>query len=419
MIKLDKAYNPLFSEIPKHVRYIILTGGRGSGKSFVAELFTKEQSYKRHSNILYSRYTYSSARRSIIQGLNELILSYRPMDFNIIQTETTNKLTGCKLWYSGLKASEKANKDRLKSIKDVTLWVMEEANELEDETQFNTIDLSIRSQKDHNLVLIIFNPPSVEHWLYKKFFSRKGLEDAGFNGIIGNTLYIHTDFRSNPNLDEGYINLIREMRARDYELYRHLFLGKFRKNDEHSVFKRNWFVYYKEQELPQDLVWNFVVDGAYTKDTNNDPTGILCFAQYKNNLYFRVCKTFHANFTDACEIIASFVKSFGYNLKSRIFVEPKASGLPMIDLLKQQYGLNAIKSYSPSKDKISYANEIAPIIQAGRVLLNSSQDWDGYLNNMIGFPYVKHDEEVDLTNMACKLGFTKQVDNTVIDFNKI
>src|SRR5690606_27896701 len=36
-----------------------------------------------------------------------------------------------------------------------------------------------------------------EHWVYKEFFEDRGINE-GFNGIVGNVLYIHTSYLDMP-----------------------------------------------------------------------------------------------------------------------------------------------------------------------------------------------------------------------------
>ena len=65
MIKINDKYQHLF-ENPNEVRYYIITGGRGSSKSFTATIWANLQILASTSKILFTRYTMSSAHISII-----------------------------------------------------------------------------------------------------------------------------------------------------------------------------------------------------------------------------------------------------------------------------------------------------------------------------------------------------------------
>ena len=54
-------------------RYFIVTGGRGSGKSFGVAMFLLNLTYERGHKVLFSRYTMMSAQTSIIPEFIEKI----------------------------------------------------------------------------------------------------------------------------------------------------------------------------------------------------------------------------------------------------------------------------------------------------------------------------------------------------------
>ena len=70
-------------------------------------------------------------------------------------------------------------------MQGISCWVLDEAEELIDEDIFDTIDLSIREKEIQNRIILILNPVTKEHWIYKRFFEDKGVE-AGFNGVRDN-----------------------------------------------------------------------------------------------------------------------------------------------------------------------------------------------------------------------------------------
>ena len=62
-IKINKKYTPLGNS---DARYYIVTGGRGSGKSFSINLLLVMLTYEAGHTILFTRYTLASAYVSII-----------------------------------------------------------------------------------------------------------------------------------------------------------------------------------------------------------------------------------------------------------------------------------------------------------------------------------------------------------------
>ena len=99
-------YKPLFSNPPLH-RYSVVTGGRGSAKSFHVSVLLVNITYEAGHVILYTRWTLTSAHISIIPEFVEKIeLLGLQDDFEIKQTEITNIKTGSKIIFRGIKTSQ-------------------------------------------------------------------------------------------------------------------------------------------------------------------------------------------------------------------------------------------------------------------------------------------------------------------------
>ncbi len=85
MLDLNKKYTPLFDS---DSRYYVITGGRGSGKSFSVTMFLLMLTYETEHVILFTRYTLTSAHISIIPEFLEKIEAIeRHEDFHITKDE--------------------------------------------------------------------------------------------------------------------------------------------------------------------------------------------------------------------------------------------------------------------------------------------------------------------------------------------
>ena len=69
-INIHEKYIPIFKN---EGRYFVVTGGRGSGKSFGINVFLLNLTYESGHKILFSRYTMISAHTSIIPEFIEKI----------------------------------------------------------------------------------------------------------------------------------------------------------------------------------------------------------------------------------------------------------------------------------------------------------------------------------------------------------
>jgi len=239
LINIHSKYKPILSE---DSRYFIVSGGRGSGKSFTINALLVKLTYEQGHTILFTRYTLTSAYISIIpEFIDKLELFNCVHDFHITKDEILNKKTGSKIIFRGIKTSSGDQTANLKSLQGITTWVVDEAEELTDEQKFDTIDLSVRQQGKPNRVILILNPTTKEHFIYTRFFEERGVQE-GSNKTKENTTYIHTTYIDNiDNLSKSYIDQIDQMRKRRPEKYKQQMLGSWMSKAEGVIFS-NWII---------------------------------------------------------------------------------------------------------------------------------------------------------------------------------
>lgn len=255
-------------------RYYIVTGGRGSGKSFAIStllcLLTQEEGH----TVLFTRYTLRAASISIIPEFVDKIerLGMETL-FTITKDEIINISTGSKILFRGIKTSSGNQVANLKSLQGVTTWVLDEAEELVDESIFDTIDLSVRQKGIQNRVIMIMNPTTKEHFIYQRFFEAKGVQE-GSNITKGDTTYIHTTYLDNlDNLSESYLAQIEDIKLRRPKKFKHQILGGWLDKAEGVIFE-NWtigeFKHVTKSVFGQDF--GFSVDPTTLVETNIDKT---------------------------------------------------------------------------------------------------------------------------------------------------
>ena len=258
-INLNEKYNLLGSDS----RYFVITGGRGSGKSYSLNSFLLLLTYEVGHVILFTRYTLTSAHVSIIpEFIDKIETADLSHDFYITKDEIINKITGSKILFKGIKTSSGTQTANLKSLAGVTTWVLDEAEELTDEDTFDKIDFSIRAKDIQNRVILVLNPATKEHFIYKRFFESKGVKD-GSNIIKKDTTYIHTTYLDNyENLSESFILQIEDMKVRRPQKYSHQILGGWLEKAEGVVFT-NWSF---GKFNPNDLPTSFGLDFGFSID---------------------------------------------------------------------------------------------------------------------------------------------------------
>lgn len=276
MIKINSKYNNLGSDS----RYFVISGGRGSGKSYSVNSFLLMLTYEVGHVILFTRYTLVSAGVSIIpEFLDKIEQSGLTSDFKITKDEIINLRTGSKILFKGIKTSSGTQTANLKSLAGVTTWVLDEAEELTDEDTFDKIDFSIRAKGIQNRVMLILNPTTKEHFIYSRFFESRGVE-AGSNTIKGDTTYIHTSYLDNyKHLSKSFIAQAERMKATNLKKYAHVILGGWLDKAEGVVFD-NWTF---GEFNPDNLQTSFGQDFGFSVDPS---TLVECAIDKKKKIIY-------------------------------------------------------------------------------------------------------------------------------------
>ena len=165
------------------------------------------------------------------------------------------------------------------------------------------------------------------------------------------------------------------------------------------MWKHDWFEIVSKAKIPQDIKWEMFVDGAYTKDTHNDPTGILIAGKDKDGkIYILHNEGAYLEMPELIKHIKKLVRRFNIKI---VLAEPKASGKTLVQMLRHDgVPSTEIRSRWVHKSKIDKANDSAPYIEGGKLKLVKG-DWNPlYLKQVCTFPNAKHDEDVDNTSYA-------------------
>lgn len=272
MIEIDPIFAGLFPELsgapPITKRYILVTGGRGSMKSFTIALWACWNTLFQGQRTLYTRYTLSSAEISIIPEFQEKIEMLGISNiFRVRKTRVFNVQTGSDIIFSGIKTSAGNQTAKLKSIPGLNVLIVDEAEEFTSEKDFNTIDESIRAKETTNRVILIMNPTTTEHWIYKRFIAgyEKFVEVDGFKVAISqhpDVCHIHTTYLDNrKNLSPSFLEQAEKLKQENPKKYAHRSLGVWQSIAEDVIYE-NW----EEGEFDESLPFCFGFDEGYSPD---------------------------------------------------------------------------------------------------------------------------------------------------------
>lgn len=275
-IHIHRKYGPLFDPSNK-CRYFIISGGRGSGKSFgVSTWACNDATAGDPRKTLFTRYTMTAAHISIIPEFAQKIeLMGMEKCFDVQAKDIINLQTGNSILFRGIKTSSGNQTANLKSIQGVTTWILDEAEELVDESIFDKIDLSIREKNSQNRVVIVLNPCHKNHWIYKRFFDEPGVA-FNFNGAKGDVCYIHTSYLDNAeNLSASFMQQAERVKLRSAAKYNHLFLGEWVDETEGALWKQSTMIdpfrVFKAPDLRRIVIG---VDPSVTSTGEQDECGI-------------------------------------------------------------------------------------------------------------------------------------------------
>lgn len=305
-MKISRKYKPLFEVLQgKHpqIDTVVVTGGRDSGKSFGVSLAVCDGAANYNHRVLYTRYTLTSAKDSIIPDFNEKIqmLGYENY-FHVTNDRVSCVHNKGKVVFKGFKTSQGNQTANLKSLKDFSMLVCEEMEEYPSYDEWDKVQLSIRATDVQSLNIGILNPTTKKHWVYREFFENKGVK-GGFNGIKDNILYIHTtyldlgkDFIAPKNwrkyeqarvvfdrldkLDTKERLLQSRKDIKTYKYYKHVVLGGWMETAA-GVILEDYDTY---EDLPEDVdtkLWG--LDFGYS----NDPSALVEVNVAPDDIYIR------------------------------------------------------------------------------------------------------------------------------------
>lgn len=330
-LNLNPKYQTLFNS---KSRYFVITGGRGSGKSFATNTFLVLLTYEKGHRILFTRYTMTSAGMSIIPEFIEKLELMGILDqFTVTKTEIINNLTGSSIYFSGIRTSSGDQTAKLKSIQGVSSFVLDEAEELTDEESFDKIDFSIRAKNVKNRCILILNPTTKENWIYQRFFQNRGVPD-GFNGTKENITYIHTTYLDNlDHLSESFVNQIEDMKVRRPLKYKHQIIGAWLQRAEGVIFT-HWNIDKFNTEIDSifGLDFGFSVDPSALIEGAIDKTRKIIW--FKEHLYKKGLTT--SQIYDGCIRKAGKNLIVADNSEPRLINELKTKGLNIVPTIKKK-----------------------------------------------------------------------------------
>lgn len=394
------AYRVLY-DLPPDVWLVVNMGGRGGGKSHETSKFATIMPLQKGKRVAILRDQQSSIEQSILNEIknrfdeiNTKAGGFYAQYFQMQERALKNKATNIDMIFTkGFQTSTKSQKAALKSISDVDIAIIEEFEDIRDETKFNTFADSIR--KEGSVIVVNLNTPEKGHWFIKRFFT---LEDTPYEGFfkavprpIKGVVHTFTTYADNPFLTEkittkyeAYGDPNNELYDLDY--YCSAILGLVSEGKKGRIYRHWQPISYEEfRQLPYPSFAG--LDFGYS----NDPTAIVEIKKHNNNVWIRgICyqtelldqqtaKIIRENLPTDCPIYADSAepKSIENLRRMGINILPAIKGPDSI-----LAGIKAVKSnkvyYVPNKDLENEYTEYSWALDANKNPIDRPEDMNNH-----------------------------------------
>jgi hypothetical protein len=251
----------LFFFADDYKRYRYAYGGRSSGKSWTAAQGLIVRALRSKVRILCCREIQNSIKQSVKKTIESNI---ERLGFSKYFTSTRESIVGyngSEFIFQGLRA----NVEQIKSLEDITIAYVEEAETVTKES-WDVLIPTIRAEKSE--IWLCFNPRDEVDYTYQYFV--KNPPDNSVSAFIN---YIDNPFCPQVMKDEA-----AALKRRNIGEYNHIWLGQCRQANENALWKRLTMIdpYRVGSIDPTELDRIIVaVDPAVTSSDSSDETGIV------------------------------------------------------------------------------------------------------------------------------------------------
>jgi phage terminase large subunit len=261
------------------IRYKVVYGGRGSGKSWGLALLIVLKMMQSPIRVLCAREFQNSMRESVHQLISETIKRIgAESTFDVLESEITCTLNGSSCVFKGLKGV-KNDASALKSFEGIDICWIEEAQTVS-RASLETLKPTIR--KPNSEIWITFNPLLTTDPVYADY-----VVNPPDNALVRKVNYSDNPWFNDTALPDD----MATMKKTDYDRYQHIWEGDCVTHTDAQVFKGKWRV--DEFEAPEGVVFYYGADWGFAVD----PTTLIRCYIHRNCLYID-----YESYAIGCEI---------------------------------------------------------------------------------------------------------------------
>lgn len=279
--------------LPPGTDTVVLIGGRGGAKTYEASKFIAFSATIKKKRCVVLRDEKELIRESI---LNEILMRYDIANANGALSAHYQRLdTGIKdiktsemlVFTKGFRASTTDKRANLKSISNIDIAVIEEAEDIRDQDKFNVFSDGVR--KEGAVIIIILNTPDLNHWVISRYFTLERIEDGYFDIIpkqIPGFVCIKTSYEDNPFLPARVIEQYKAYGDPASHLYnKHYFLTAIK---GYASTGRKGQIFSNWRSITNDQFNAIEARSIFGQDFGNpSPAGLVEVKIVNNRLYVR------------------------------------------------------------------------------------------------------------------------------------
>ena len=297
--KVPKIFAPV---LDWNKRYVALTGGRSSGKSWFYAQFLLDKLLDEKADLLCAREHQNSITESNYKLFCNIINKCN-LPYEIQSTKIISKLTGSKIVFVGL---SDITADNIKSYEDFKYVWLEEAQKISAKS-WEILNPTIRKEKSQ--IFLSMNP-EVPH-------SKHPIMSELLTIFKDETLHIHANYTDNPFCTDDVIKIAEQLKKHKPDDYNYIWLGIPPEQANNTVVKHFTSENIKECKYIDTL------DLHLTCDFNVDPMMWLVAHKTTDKVFF----IDEIVIENCCtrEAVNEFISRYGDH-KGNIIVNGDASG---------------------------------------------------------------------------------------------
>ncbi len=183
---------------------------------------------------------------------------------------------------------------------------------------------------------------------------------------------------------------------------------------EGAIFRREWWKTFTAATMPGRFEQIVVsLDTAFKIGAANDYSVGLVLGVAQNGYFILDVWRDRVEFPKLLQAI----EMLALRHRPDVFlIEDAASGQSLIQQLKtsSRLPINAVRA---DRDKVSRANAITPLVEAGRVFLPTDAEWlSDFLEEISSFPAAPHDDQVDAFTQA--LNYVRESHSGIAEYTR-